>query len=110
MPKEFDHPKKVSINIQTFNDNQCFKCCLIKYLNPFDHHPARITTVHRMLESKLDFKDKKFPFKIRDSHKIEKRNRVGISIFSYKNTKKYLLYVYKNRLLNKSTIIGKKRQ
>ena len=30
---------------------------------------------------KLDFKDIKFPVKVRDIHKIEKNNSIGISVF-----------------------------
>ena len=42
LPKELDHPRKGSINIQNTDDNECFKWCLLRYLNHVDHHPARI--------------------------------------------------------------------
>ena len=35
------------------------------------------------------FKDINFPVKIRDIHKIENKNSIGISIFVYKNKEKY---------------------
>ena len=35
----------------------------------------------------------KFPVKIRDIHKIEKRNSIGISAFGYENKEKYPIYV-----------------
>ena len=37
---------------------------------------------------KLDFKEIKFPVKIRDIHKIKNNNSIGISIFSYENKEK----------------------
>ena len=43
LPKELDHPRKGLINIQNIDDNECFERCLVRYLNPADHHPARIT-------------------------------------------------------------------
>ena len=43
LPKELDHPEKRLINIQNIDDNQCFKRCLVRYLNPADRNPARIT-------------------------------------------------------------------
>ena len=43
LPKELDHPRKGLINIQNIDDDECFKWCLVKYLNPTDHHSARIT-------------------------------------------------------------------
>ena len=60
------------INIQNIDDNECFKWCLVRYLNPADHHPARITKADKDFAKRLDFKDIKFPVKIRDIHKIEK--------------------------------------
>ena len=63
----------------------------MKYLNRSNRHPGRIRKVDRMFESKLDFKDIKFPIKIRDTHKIEKRNCFGISVFGYDNNKKIRL-------------------
>ena len=34
------------------------------------HHPAIITNVDKDFSKKLDFKDKKFPIKVRDIHRI----------------------------------------
>ena len=43
LPKELNHPRKGLINIQNADDNECFKSCLVRYLNPANHHRARIT-------------------------------------------------------------------
>ena len=72
------------INIQNTDDNECFKCCLVRYLNPADHRPARIIKSDKDFAITVDFKDENFPFNIRDVHKIEKKNSVGISVFGYK--------------------------
>ena len=37
--------------------------------------------------TELDFKDIKFPVKIRDIHKIEKNNLIGISVLGYEDKK-----------------------
>ena len=50
-----------------------------------------------IFEKELDFKDTKFPVKIRDLYKIAKNNCIGI--FGYKNKHKYLIYVSKNILI-----------
>ena len=73
MTKRIRPPKKRFDNIQNFDFNQCFRWCLIRYLNPVDHHPERIRNVDKLFEGKLGFKDTKFPVKIRDIHKTEKR-------------------------------------
>ena len=80
-------------NIQNNDGNQCFKWCLVRYLNHADHHPARITKADKNFAKKLDFKDIKFVVKTRDIHKIEKENSISISVFGYENKLKYPIYV-----------------
>ena len=56
LPKELDHPRKGLINIQNTDDNECFKWCLVRYLNPADRNPARITKADKDFAKKFDFK------------------------------------------------------
>ena len=65
---------------------------LVRYLNPADHNPRRITKADEGFAKRLDFKDKTFPVKTRDIHKIEKKNSIGISVFGYENKVKYPIY------------------
>ena len=73
LPKELHHPGKGLINIQNIDDNECFKWCLVRYLNPADYHPLRITKADKDFTKKLDFKDIKFSVKIRDIHRLKKK-------------------------------------
>ena len=91
LPKELNHSRKGLINIQNTDDNECFKCCLVRYLNPANHPLARITKADNEFAQKLDFKN----IKIRDIHKIEKQNSIGISVFGYENKEKHPIYVSK---------------
>ena len=67
----------------------------MKYLNPADCSPARITKANKGFSKKFDFKNVKLPVKIRGIHKIEKRNSLGFSIFGYETKKKHQIYVSK---------------
>ena len=69
--------------------------CLVKYLKPAGHNPRRITKADEDFAKRFDFNDIKFPLKIRDIHKIEKRNSIAISVFGYENKEKYPIYVSK---------------
>ena len=80
LPKELDDPRKCLINIQNTGHNECFKWCLVRYLNPEDHHSARITKTDKDFAKTLDFKDIKFPVDTRDIHRIEKNNSISISL------------------------------
>ena len=46
------------INNQNVDDNECFKWCLVRYLNPAYHHPARITKADKDFAKRLNFKNK----------------------------------------------------
>ena len=95
LQKELDHPRKGLINIQNIDNNECFKCSIVTYLNLTDHNQGRITKVDQDFAKKLDFKYIKFPVKIRDIHQIGKKNSIGISAFGYENKEKHSIYVLK---------------
>ena len=79
------------INTQNIDNNECFKRCLVKYLNLADRNPARITKVDKDFAKK--FKDINFSVEVRD--KTEKKNLIDISIFGYENKEKHPIYVSK---------------
>ena len=92
--KELDHPRKSLINIQNTDDYVYLKWCLARFLNPTDHHPARVKKADKNFAKRLDLI--KFPVETRDIHKIEKKNSIGISVFGYENKVKYPIYLSKN--------------
>ena len=94
--KELDHRRKRLINMENTDNNECFKWRLVRYLNPTDHCPERIIKGGKDFAKKLYFKDIKFPVKVRDVHKIEKKNSIGVSVFGYENKEKRSIYVSKN--------------
>ena len=53
LPKELEHPKIELINIQNTDDNECCKWSLVRYLNPADHHLARIKKAVRNFAKSL---------------------------------------------------------
>ena len=71
------------INIQNINVNECFKWCLVKYLNSADRNPTRIAKSDKDFSKRIDFDDTKFPVKTRDIRKTEKKNSISITVFGY---------------------------
>ena len=47
LPKELDHPRKGLINIQSNDDNECFKWHLVRYLNSTDRKLARVAKANK---------------------------------------------------------------
>jgi len=70
--------KKAIINMQN-EDDQCFKWCVTRALNPVKDHAERITKPLKEQSEKLCWKDIKFPVNLRDIDKFE-RNNATISI------------------------------
>ena len=87
LPKELDHPRKGFINIQNTDENECFKWCLVRYLNPADTNSRRITKVDKDFAKRFDFKDRKFPVKTRDIHRTEKKKNSLALAFLVMKTK-----------------------
>ena len=89
LPKELYCPRKGLINIQNIDDNECFKWSMVRYLSLADCKPAKVTKADKEFAKKLDFKNTKFPVKIRDICKIKKKNSIGISAFGYGNKERH---------------------
>ena len=104
---ELDHSKKGLINIQNIDDNECFKWSIVRYLNPPNHHPERITKVDQGFAEKLDFKDIKFPVKIRDINKIEKKKKKNPSalVFLVMKIRKSIQSMYQKIVVKKHMLI-----
>ena len=92
------------INIYNIDDNKCFKGFLVRYLNPVDHNPRRITKADKDFDKKLNFKDINFPVKIRDIHKVEKRIPPAL-VFLVMKIRKNIQSTYQKYAAKKSMLI-----
>ena len=103
LTKELNHLRKRLINIQNTDDNECLKWCLVRYLNPADHTPRRITKSDKDFVKRLNFKDITFPVKIKDIHKIKKRFPLALAFLVMK-IKKNIQYMYQNNVVKKNML------
>ena len=83
------------INLQNIDVNDYFKWILVRYLHPADDHPAQTKTAGKYFAKNLDFKDTKFPIRVKYIHKTEKKNSISIRDFGYENKEKHPIYVSK---------------
>ena len=72
---------------------------MVKYLNPGNQNPRRITKADKEFAKKLNFKNTKFPAKSREIHKIEKKNSINISVFGYANKERHPVYLCIKKVL-----------
>lgn len=82
------------------NDNQCFRWCHIRYLNPQEKYPQRIKKVDKAYVENLDYSGIEFPVEVKQYNKIEKQNSIRINVFSYENKKPFPIYVSKEKYEN----------
>lgn len=82
LPLELQNSEKGLINLKN-KDNQCFRWCHIRLLNPQDKDPQRIKKVDKEFVEKLDYENIEFPVTINQIPKIEKQNNIRVNVSGY---------------------------
>ena len=99
LPTELRNSAKGLINPKN-EDNQCFRWCHIRHLNPQDKDPQRIKKSDKAFIQNLDYSGIEFPVTTKQYNKIEKQNSININIFGYEEKQKYPIYVSKEKYEN----------
>ena len=92
LPIELRNAAKGLVNLQN-RDNQCFRWCHIRHLNPQDKDPQRIKKSDKEFIEKLDYSGIEFPITIKQINKIEKKNNIRINVFGYEEKQPYPIYI-----------------
>ena len=96
LPYELRNSAKGLINMKN-EDNECFRWCHIRHLNPQEKYPQRIKKVDKPYVEKLDYTGIEFPVTIKQFNKIEKQNSININVFGYEDKQPYPIYVSKEK-------------
>ena len=96
LPSELRNSAKGLINMKN-EDNECFRWCHIRHLNPQDKYPQRIKKVDKPYVKNLDYPGVEFPVNVKHYNKIEKQNSINISVFGYEDKQPYPIYVSKEK-------------
>ena len=96
LPSELRNSAKGLINMKN-EDNECFRWCHIRHLNPQEKYPQRIKKTDKQYVEKLDYLNIDFPVSVKHYNKIEKQNSINISVFGYENKQPYPIYVSKEK-------------
>ena len=94
LPTELRNSAKGLINMKN-EDNECFRWCHIRHLNPQDKYPQRIKKVDKQFIENLDYSEIEFPVTTKQYNKIEKQNKININVFGYEDKQPYPIYVSK---------------
>ena len=88
LPEDISNSNCGLINIKN-DDNMCFVWCHVRHLRPKARRATTITQKDRDLELSLDYEGIKFPVKISDIERIERKDKINISVFGYKGRKQF---------------------
>ena len=99
LPTELQHHEKGLINLQN-RDNECFRWCHVRHLNPQNNNPQRIKKPDKSFVEKLNYDNIEFPVSIKQYNKIETQNSININVFGYENKQTYPIYVSKEKFEN----------
>ena len=80
LPQELRNSRKGLINMKNEN-NECFRWCHIRHLNPQDKYPERIKKVDKQYVKNLNYSEIEFPVTTKQYNKIENKMRL-ISMYS----------------------------
>ena len=96
LPHELRNSSQSLINIKN-SDNECFRWCHIRHLNPQDKNPQRIKKSDKAFIENLNYSGIEFPVTTKQYNKIEKQNEININVFGYEEKQKYPIYVSKEK-------------
>ena len=77
------------------NDNECFRWCHIRHLNPQEKDAQRIKKTDRKMVQELNYQGAEFPVSIKDYNKIEVQNSINVNVFGYEDKQFYPIFVSK---------------
>ena len=99
LPRELRNSLKGLINIKN-KDNECFRWCHIRHLNPQDTNPQRIKKTDKEYINQLDYSGIEFPVTVKQYNKIEKQNEININVFGFENKQPYPIFISKEKYEN----------
>ena len=94
LPMELRNPKKGLINIKN-KDDECFRWCHIRHLNPQTEHPERIKKEDKKMINELNYYGIKFPLSQKHYNKVEKQNSIRINVFGYEDGQPFPIHISK---------------
>ena len=94
LPTELKNPKKGLINIKN-KDDECFRWCHIRHLNPQTEHPERIKKDDKKMVNELNYDGIDFPLSQNHYNKVEKQNNIRINVFGYEKGQPFPIHISK---------------
>ena len=92
------------INIKN-KDDECFRWCHIRHLNPQIKHPERIRKADKQLIGGLNYEGTEFPVSQKHYNKIEKQNSIRINGFGYEKGQPFPIQISKEKFEDQMNLL-----
>ena len=99
LPSELQNSRHGLINLKN-RDNECFRWCHVRHLNPRENNPQRIKKTVKSFATQLNYDNIEFPVSVKQYNKVETQNNININVFGYENKQTYPIYVSKEKFEN----------
>ena len=104
LPTELRNPKKGLINIKN-KDDECFRWCHIRHLNPQTEHPERIKKGDKQFIKGLNYEGIEFPISQKHYNKVEKQNSIRINVFGYEKGQTFPIHISKEKFEDQMNLL-----
>ena len=94
LPAELRNSKKGLINMKN-KDEECFRWCHIRHLNPQIKYPERIKKEDKKMINELNYDGIDFPLSQKHYNKVKKRNSIRINVFGYEDGQPFPIHISK---------------
>ena len=94
LPMKLRKPKKGLIKIKN-KDDECFRWCHIRHLNPQTEHPERIKKEDKKMINELNYDGIDFFLSQKHYNKVEKQNSIRINVFGYEDGQPFPIHISK---------------
>ena len=94
LPMEPRNSKKGLINMKN-EDEECFRWCHIRHLNPQTKYPERIKKEDKKMINELNYDGIDFPLSQKHYNKVEKQNSIRINVFGYEDGQPFPIHISK---------------
>ena len=94
LPIELQNSAKGLINIKN-KDDECFRWCHIRHLNPQKKDHQRIKKEDKRLIGGLNYEGIEFPVSQKHYNKVEKQNSIRINMFGYEKGQPFPIHISK---------------
>ena len=94
LPTELRNSKKGLINMKN-KDEECFRWCHIRHINPQTKYPERIKKEDKKMINELKYDGINFPLSQKHYNKVEKQNSIRINVFGYEDGQPFPIHISK---------------